>query len=117
MTATDRANELAWAVQDGYNCLFHLRELRAASPLVSAAELEEWSEIFDRIQLTFAEIEVEVRAGRAQTSLQITSDLVRSFADLRAHLSTIAPGAQLPTTLLDLVDVAWSEFAKAVKNS
>jgi hypothetical protein len=50
--------------------------------------------------------------GRAQTSLQITSDLVRSFTDLRAHLSTIAPDPRLPATLFDLVDIAWSELMK-----
>lgn len=114
MTASERAHDVGTAIQDGFNCLFHLRELRADPPLVNAAELEEWSGIIDRIQLTFAEIEVEVREGRAQTSLQITSDLVRSFADLRAHLSTMVAGAKLPATLFDLVELAWSELAKNV---
>ena len=115
MTATDRANELAWAVQDGINCLSHLRALRADPPLVSAADLEEWGGIFDRTLSTFAQIQAEIQAGKAQTSLRLTSDLVRSFADVRAHLSAVVPGMQLSATVFDLVEVAWSEFAKSVK--
>lgn len=110
MDATEQATIVANAISDGINALAHIRSLRTGPYLVSAAELEEWSGIFDRIQLTFAEIEVAVRAGRAQTSLQITSNLVHSFADLRAYLSTIAPGTQLPATLFDLIDIAWSEL-------
>ncbi len=101
------------AIQEATNCLFHLRELRADPPFVKAEELEQWGEYFDRVQRAFAEIAVEVQAGRAQTSLRLSSDLTRSFADVRAHLSVISPGAQLPTTLFDLVDVAWSEFTNA----
>ena len=114
MTPTDRANEMAWAIQDGINCLFQLRELRADPPFVSAAELEEWREAIDRAQSAFAEMQVEMQAGRGWTSLRLTGDLARSFADVCAHLSEIAPGAQLQATLFDLVDVAWSEFAKAM---
>jgi hypothetical protein len=113
MTASAHANEIASAIQDGIDCLFHLRALRVDPPLTSAAELEEWGEVFDRTLSTFAEIQVEVQAGTGQTSLRLTSDLVRSFDDVRAHLSTVVPGAQLPTTLFDLVDVAWSEFVRA----
>ena len=101
------------AIQEATNCLFYLRELRAAPLFVKAEELEEWGEYFDRVQRAFAEIAVEVQAGRAQTSLRLSSDFTRSFADVRAHLSVIAPGAQLPATLFDLVEVAWSEVAKA----
>ena len=114
MTALDRAHEVIYAIQDSINCLFHLRELRADPPLVSAAELEEWGGIFDRAQLAFAEIQVETQAGRAWTSLRLNSDLVLRFADVRAHLSTIMPGTRLPTSLFDLIDVAWAEVAKAI---
>ena len=58
-------------------------------------------------------VQVEIQTGRAQMSLQVTSDLVRSIPDIRAHLSTIGPGAQLPVTLFDPVEIAWSELAKS----
>ena len=112
MTATDRANELAWAVQDGTNCLFALRALRADPPVVSAAELEEWGAIFDRTQSAFAELQIEIQAGKAWTSIRLTSTLVRSFAEVRTHLAEIAPGAHIPATLFELVEVAWSEVTK-----
>lgn len=56
----------------------------------------------------------DIPAGRMQTSLRVTSDLTRSFADIRAQLSTIVPGAQLPETLFSLVEVAWSQFVIAM---
>ncbi len=110
MTASERATEAMIAIQEATNCLFYLRELRTDPPFVKAEELEQWGEYFDRVQMAFAEIAVEVQAGRAQTSLRLSSDLTRSFADVRAHLSVIAPGTQLSATLFDLVDVAWSEL-------
>ena len=113
MTASERSFELMIAIQEATNCLFYLRELRADPPFVQAEELEQWGEYFDRVQGAFTEIAVEVQAGRAQTSLRLSSDLTRSFADVRAHLSGIAPGAQLPAALFDLVDIAWSEFTNA----
>jgi hypothetical protein len=109
MDASEHATLLAIAISEGINCLAYMRSLRAAPPLVSAAELEEWSEIFARTQSAFAELQ----AGKAQTSMRLTSELVRSFADVHTHLSEIAPGAQLPATLFDLVDIAWSEVAKS----
>jgi hypothetical protein len=113
VTASERSIEMMVAIQEATNCLFYLRELRADPPLVKAEELEQWGEYLDRVQRAFAEIAVEVQAGRAQTSLRLSSALTRSFADVRAHLSEIASGAQLPATLFDLVDVAWSEFTNA----
>ena len=113
MDASEHATIIANAISEGINYLAHIRSLRAAPPIVSAAELEEWSGIFDQTQSAFAELQTEIQAGKAQTSMRLTSDLVRSFADVRTHLSEIAPGAQLPATLFDLVEVAWSEVAKA----
>jgi hypothetical protein len=114
MIASERTIDVASAIQDFINCLFHLRALRAAAPFVSAEELKEWGEIFDRAQSTFTEIQVEIQAGRAQTSLPLTSTLVRSLADIRTHLSVLSPGAQLSTPLFDLVEIAWSEVADAI---
>lgn len=113
MTVSERATDQASAVQDFINCLFYLRSLRAAPPIASTAELEEWGEIFDRAQRTFAELQEEIQAGRAETSLPLTSVLLRSTADIRARLSAISPGAQLPAPLFDLVEVAWSELMPA----
>ncbi|MEP7122997.1 MAG: hypothetical protein ABJE95_18865 [Byssovorax sp.] len=113
MDASEQASVLANVISDGINHLAYIRSLRAEPPLVSAAELEEWGGIFDRTQSALAEIQTSVHEGRAQTSLPLTSDAVRSLADVRAHLSTIAPGTQLPASLFDLVEIAWSEFMKA----
>lgn len=116
MTASNRANEVGNAIQEGIDCLFYLREQRADPPLVSATDLYGWCETLDRTQSTFAEIQMEIRAGKAWTSLHLSSDLVRSFADVRAHLSEIAPGAQLPAILFDLVEVACVEVAKSMRS-
>lgn len=113
MDPSERATILANAISEGINCLAHIRSLRAAPPPVSAAELEEWSGIFDQTQSAFADLQAAIQAGKAQTSMRLTSDLVRSFADVRTHISEIAPGAQLPPTLFDLVEVAWSEVARS----
>ena len=113
MDPSEHATILANAISEGINSLAHIRSLRAAPALVSAAELEEWIGIFDQTQSAFAELQTATQAGRAQTSMRLTSDLVRSFADVRTHLSEIAPGSQLPATLFDLVEVAWSEVARS----
>lgn len=114
MTISERTDRLSSGFQDGINCISQLRELRVDPPFVSAAELEEWRETLDRTQSTFTEIQLEIQAEKAWTSLRLTSDLVRSVEDIRTHLSGIAPGSQLPATLFALVEVAWSEFAKAM---
>jgi hypothetical protein len=113
MDASVHATLLAIAISEGIDHLAYIRSLRAAPPPSSAAELEEWSDIFARAQSAFAELQTQIQAGKAQASMRLTSDLVRCFADVRAHLSEIVPGAQLPATLFDLVEVAWSEVAKS----
>ena len=113
MDASEQATVLANAISEGINTLAHIRSLRAAPPLASAAELTEWREALDRAQSAFAELQAKIQAGTAQTSFRVTSDLVRSFADVRAHLAEIAPGAQIPSTLFDLIDVAWSDITRA----
>jgi hypothetical protein len=112
MDASEQVTILANAISEGINHLAYIRSLRAAPHLVSAAELEEWSGVLDQAQSAFAELQAKIQAGNAQTSMRLTSDLARSFADVRTGLSKIAPGAQLPATLFDLVEIAWSEVTK-----
>ncbi len=113
MDASEHATLLAIAISEGIDCLAYIRSLRADPPLVSAEELDEWIGICARTRSAFAELQTEIQAGKAQTSMRLTSDLVRSFADVSTHLSEIAPGAQLPATLFDLIEVAWSEVGKS----
>lgn len=114
MDASEKATILAGAVSEGINCVAYIRSLRAEAHVANSGELSAWREAIDRAESGFAEMQLEVAAGRAQTSILVTSDLLSSLEDVRAHLSMIAPGAQLPAALFDRVEVAWSELAKAM---
>ena len=105
---------VANAISEGINYLAYIRTLRAEGHVVNSDELSAWREAIDQAQSAIAEMQAEIQAGRAQTSLRLTSELVRRLAEVRAQLSLIAPGEQLPTTLFYVVDVAWSEFANAL---
>ena len=52
-----------------------------------------------------------------ETTLKVSSDLVHCIENVRAHLSTITPGAQLPTSFFDRVDVAWAEIFRTMHAS
>ena len=117
MDASDQAAALANAFSDGINCIAYIRTLHADPPAVSAEELLELRKALDDFQDSLKTFQGGVPGYVVETSLKVSSDLVHCIENVRAHLSTITPGAQLPTSFFDLIDVAWAEIFKTMHAS
>jgi hypothetical protein len=111
MNASERVTALANGISDGLNCLAQFRALRAEPPTASAAELNDWRDVLDRMQKSLEAI----MAGEAVTDLRVSGDLVRCVESVRVRLSAVAPSAPLDASLFDLADAAWVELAKAMQ--
>src|SRR5262245_27227284 len=114
MDASERVTILANAISEGINYLAYIRSLHAEPPVASSEQLAEWRKALDDLQTSLKTIQEDQGAGHVQTSLQVSSDLVLCIENVRAHLSAIAPGAQLPASLFHLVDAAWAEMVKTL---
>jgi hypothetical protein len=116
MTPTERVTNLANAISDGMNCVSHLRSLRAAPPLATAEDLEAWRDTLARCNAA-----LEIVQGGAVDGLPLASswrpsdDVVPAIEQVHACLSAITPGVELPPTLFDLADVAWTELTAAAR--
>ena len=118
MDASEQVTILANALSEGINYLAHIRSLRAEPHVASSEELLEWCKALDDCQNSLmASQEGHVGERALVTSPPVSSDLIRVIENVRTHLSTITPGTQLPTSLFDLVDVAWTEVVKAMRPS
>ena len=117
MDASEQSAILANAFSEGVNYIAYIRSLHGDPPVASAEELLEWRKALDDFQDSLKTIQDGVAGYVVETSLEVSSDLVRCIENVRAHLSTITPGTQLPTSLFDLVDVAWTEVVKAMRSS
>jgi hypothetical protein len=111
MDATDHATDLANAISEGINYLAYIRSLDTEPYVVSSEELLVWREALDDFQdsLKIAQ-EGKIEGYVLETSLVVSSELVLCIENVRAHLSVIAPGAPLPATLFNLIDLAWVEI-------
>jgi hypothetical protein len=117
MDASEQVSILANAFSEGINYVAYIRSLHADPPAISAEELLEWRKALDDFQDSLKTLQGGVPGYVVETSLKVSSDLVHCIENVRAHLSTITPGTQLPTSLFDLVDVAWTEVVKAMRSS
>src|SRR5689334_10285142 len=113
MDASEQVTILGNAVSEGINCLAYIRSLNAEPHVVSAEELLEWCRVLDDCQNSLmASQEGHIGGRTLVTSPPVSDALVRCIENVRAHLSTITPGTRLPTSLFDLIDVAWAEIIK-----
>ncbi len=115
MDASEQATILANALSEGINCLAYIRSLQAEPHVASAEELLEWCKVLD----DYIESEQAFQDGHIGGyvlvgSPPVSGELVRGIENVRAHLPTITPGARLPTSLFDLIEVAWAEVVKAM---
>lgn len=117
MDASEQVSILANAISEGINYIAYIRSLHADPPVVSAEELLEWRKALDDFQDSLKILQDGVAGHVMETSLKVSSDLVRCIENVRAHLSTITPGARLPASLFDLVDVVWAEVIKFMRPS
>lgn len=110
MDPAEHVTMLANAISEGINYLAYIRSLRAAPPIATAEDLLEWGKALDEFQ---ASVKIVQEGGEIVTSgPEFSSTLLLSFEKVRAHLATIEPGAQLPESLFQLVELAWAEFEK-----
>src|SRR4051812_36397683 len=111
MDASEQATILVNAISEGINYLAHIRSLEAKAHVVSSEELLVWCKALDDFQNSLKITqEGKIEGYVLETSLEVSSAFLRSIEKVNAHLSGISPGAQLTTTLFDLIDVAWAEI-------
>jgi Uma2 family endonuclease len=115
MDASEQATVLANAISEGINYLAYIRSLQAEPPVVSSEELLEWCKALDDFQTSVTITQEGKTEGYViETSLVVSSELLLSIENVRAHLSTIEPGVQLPSSLFQLVDLAWAEIERTM---
>jgi hypothetical protein len=114
MDPSERATTYANAISEVMNYLDHIRSVRFAPPVVSAPELAEWAGIVDRALTALADLEVEIQAGRAQTSMRLTGEVQGTLADLRAQLANVAPDKTPQFGLFHRAEVARLALMKAL---
>jgi hypothetical protein len=118
MDASEQATILANAVSEGINYLAYIRSLRAEPCVASLDELLEWFKALDDYVKSLEVFQDGHTGGYVVVgSPPVSNELVLCVENVRAHLSTITPGTRLPTSLFDLVDVAWAEVVSAMRSS
>jgi hypothetical protein len=118
MDASEQATILANAISEGINYLAYIRSLQAEPHVASSEELLEWCKVLDDYIKSLKVSQDGYIGGYVLVgSPPVSSELVRCIENVRAHLSTIAPGARLPASLFDLIDVAWAEIFKTMHTS
>ncbi|MFS8067543.1 MAG: hypothetical protein ACMG6S_14365 [Byssovorax sp.] len=118
MDASDQAIILANATSEGIRYLAYIRSLQGEPHVAMSEEILEWCKVLD----DYIKIEKAFQDGHIGGYVLVGSppasgDLVRCIENVRAHLSTITPGAGLPASLFDLIDVAWAEIFKTMHAS
>ena len=115
MTPSERATLVMNPISEGINCLAQMQSLRAQPPLMSSVDRDAWLETLADMQTSLQTVRTGHMEGhRLMTSMQPSDELMRSLESLRADLSAVPPGVQLPPSLFDLVDVAAAESAKSL---
>ncbi len=115
MDPSEQITILANAFSEGINYLAYIRSLHAEPHEASSEELLEWRTAMDDFQSslkTFQDghIGESVLVG----SPPVSDDFIRCIENVRSHLSTLMPGTRLPTSLFDLIDIAWVEVVKYI---
>ena len=110
MDASEQVTVLANAISEGINYVAYIRSLQAEPPAASSGELLVWRKAMDDFQSSLKAIEEGAEGHVLETSLRVSGTLISCIQNVCDHLLTIEPGAPLPATLFNLVDLAWAEM-------
>ena len=111
MTTTERAQAIGDAVSEGLNCIARIQGLRGSTRTVNAEDLPEWCATLEAFQGSLREMQADVEAGRAETSMPMSDELRRGVEELQAEVSALSLSAPLPDALFDRADAVWAAFA------
>ena len=115
MSPAEEAAAFGSAFADGIDCLVRLRSLRESPAIVNAEDLETWNAALNGLQETL-ETAKSGHTGARQivTSYRVSDALIHSVHNLRTALSSVAPDAPFPTSVLDYADAAYTELANSL---
>ena len=106
---------LADAISEGVNWLAYVQSLRTAAHVVPSDELTAWRAAMEAFQDSLNVISAGLPGFVVQTSIKLNDDLFVRVEQLRAHLTSLAPGSPLPPSFFDAVDAVRAAFDKAAQ--
>ena len=115
MSTASHAIMLADAISEGVNWIVHIQSLRTAAHVMTADELTAWRAAVDAFQDSLNVVRAGLPGFVIQISMEVSDDLFSRVEQLRAHLTSLAPGSPLLASFFDAVDAVRAEFDKAAQ--